>query len=332
MKRAPANWYIDGIISGDRQVLSRAITIVESTLASDRDLALMILNGVETVAQRKNSHRIGFTGVPGVGKSTLIEALGLEFVRHGHKLAVLAIDPSSSLSKGSLLGDKTRMEELSRSPEVYIRPTASSGVLGGLAHNTRQVITLCEAAGFDTIFIETVGVGQSETAVRSVCDMFILLMLSGAGDELQGMKRGIMEMADLLAITKVEANTLQAAKLAKAGYENALHLLLPPESGIPVDVLLTSAFDIEKVRLLYQAISQWFMAVRQNNWYHIQRTRQLHQAFDELIRQLAWEEFTLLHGKDIQDLDRELIARNINVHQAVAALRNQLKSGYESAL
>lgn len=324
MQRQPASWYIDGVLSGDRQVLSRAITIVESTLPSDKALATDILTKVEATAHASNSCRIGFTGVPGVGKSTLIEALGIELINHGHQLAVLAIDPSSSLSKGSLLGDKTRMEELSRRQEAYIRPTASAGALGGLAHNTRQVITLCEAAGFDTIFVETVGVGQSEVAVRSVCDMFILLMLAGAGDELQGIKRGIMEMADLLVITKVEESTLQAAKLARASYQNALHLLLPPPSGQVVDVLLSSAFDRESITALKEKIDHWFTDIKANGWYQQQRLQQKHHAFKDMLVALAQQQFNIRYQELIKSLNLAIEAGELNVLEAISIVGKQV--------
>ena len=197
----PAEFYIEGIFRGDRTILSQAITLVESSLAEHRAIANEIIAACQKRSSKTESMRIGITGVPGVGKSTFIEAFGGYITSQGHRLAVLAIDPSSERTKGSILGDKTRMETLCNDPNAFIRPSPSAGSLGGVARKTRETILLCEAAGFDVIFIETVGVGQSETAVHSMSDFFLLLMLSGAGDELQGIKRGIMEMSDLIAIT-----------------------------------------------------------------------------------------------------------------------------------
>ncbi len=201
-----------GILKGDRTLLSQAITLVESSLPSHAEIAQQILE--RCLPFSGNSIRIGITGVPGVGKSTFIETLGLKLVNSNHKLAVLAIDPSSERSKGSIMGDKTRMEELSAHPYAFIRPSPSAGSLGGVARKTRETIILCEAAGYDTIFVETVGVGQSEIAVHSMVDFFLLLMLAGAGDELQGIKRGIMEMADVIAITKADGENLKKAERA----------------------------------------------------------------------------------------------------------------------
>ena len=250
--------YLAGIFSGNRTILSKAITLVESSLPAHQAQAQEIIAeclkrstkagahlkgpasgttsderlapGHETPAFA-NSIRIGITGVPGVGKSTFIEALGIHLTAKGHKLAVLAIDPSSSRSKGSILGDKTRMEELSVDANAFIRPSPASGSLGGVARKTRETIVLCEAAGFDVIFVETVGVGQSETTVHSMVDFFLLLMLAGAGDELQGIKRGIIEMADAIVINKADGDNLAKAKLARVEYANALHLFPPPDSG-----------------------------------------------------------------------------------------------------
>ncbi|WP_340155759.1 methylmalonyl Co-A mutase-associated GTPase MeaB, partial [uncultured Winogradskyella sp.] len=203
--------YIDGILKGNRVVLSRAITVIESNLESDKILAKEIVQ--EILPSSGKSIRIGITGVPGVGKSTFIEAFGLHLVKAGHKVAILSIDPSSQRSKGSILGDKTRMEELAVLQEAYIRPSASGDTLGGVANKTGETMLLCEAAGYDVILIETVGVGQSETAVHGMTDFFLLLMLAGAGDELQGIKRGIIELADSIVINKADGANKQAAKI-----------------------------------------------------------------------------------------------------------------------
>lgn len=244
-KKRSVREYIDGIYAGNRTVLSQAITLVESSRPEDQEAAGEIIEGCmrgngnnkEGNRQKamRESYRIGITGVPGVGKSTFIEALGKFLTGQGHKLAVLAIDPSSSRSKGSILGDKTRMEELANDPNAFIRPSPSAGSLGGVARKTRETVILCEAAGFDVIFIETVGVGQSETAVHSMTDFFLLLMLAAAGDELQGIKRGIIEMADAIFINKADGENIAKARHAQAEYSHALHLFPPSESGwIPV--------------------------------------------------------------------------------------------------
>jgi LAO/AO transport system kinase len=214
---------IAGLSRGETRSLSRAITLVESRLSADRLLAEQLIENCPKVDHL--THRIAITGVPGVGKSTFIEAVGLRLAESGKKVAVLAIDPTSSRSVGSILGDKTRMDRLSSHPRAYIRPSASALTLGGVARNTRETILLCEAAGYDTVIIETVGVGQSETTVRGMVDSFILLMLAGAGDELQGIKRGIMEMADLLLINKVEEDIMAKARSASSDYRTALHML-----------------------------------------------------------------------------------------------------------
>ena len=237
-KRLTPDQYQQGILSGNRLVLSRAITLAESTLPADQELARQVLEAV--LPHTGKSVRVGITGVPGVGKSTFIEAFGQHFTTQGRKLAVLAIDPTSQRSKGSILGDKTRMEQLSVNPKAYIRPSPAGQSLGGVTNATRQAMLLCEAAGFDTIFIETVGVGQSETAVHSMTDFFLLLMLAGAGDELQGIKRGIMEMADALVITKADGENMRKATAAKAEYQSALHLFPAAESNWSPKVLTCS--------------------------------------------------------------------------------------------
>jgi LAO/AO transport system kinase len=221
--------YVEGILKRDISVLARAITLVESSKTEHQEISKQIIEKI--LPHTGKSVRLGITGVPGVGKSTFIDIFGQILVQKNHKVAVLAVDPSSTLSKGSILGDKTRMEKLSIDNHVFIRPSPSSGSLGGVARKTRETILLCEAAGFDYIIIETVGVGQSETEVHQLTDFFLLLMLAGAGDELQGIKRGIMEMADGIAITKSDGNNLDKAKIARAEYANAIHLFPPTESG-----------------------------------------------------------------------------------------------------
>jgi len=254
-KRLAVDQYVEGVLAGDKITLSKAITLVESTLKSDHLLAEKVLE--KLLPHTGQSIRIGITGVPGVGKSTFIESFGKLITSMDKKLAVLAIDPSSQRSKGSILGDKTRMEKLSTDPLAYIRPSASGSSLGGVGTKTRETMLLCEAAGFEIIFIETVGVGQSETTVKGMVDFFLLLMLSGAGDELQGIKKGIMEMADAIAITKADGDNKSKCERAKREYKNALHLFPPSESGWYPNVLTCSAINNEGLLEIWKEISKF---------------------------------------------------------------------------
>jgi LAO/AO transport system kinase len=250
-----ASAYLEGILKGDVNLLSQAITLIESAVPAHRKIAEEIINGC--LPHTGNAIRIGITGVPGVGKSTFIESFGSYLISNfGKKLAVLAIDPSSPISKGSILGDKTRMEELSMNKSAFIRPSPSAETLGGVAQKTRESLLLCEAAGFDVILIETVGVGQSETAVHQMTDFFLLLMLAGAGDQLQGIKRGIMEMCDALVITKADGENKNAANRAKAEYLSALHFYPPKESGWIPKVDACSALTKEGMDRVWDIISQ----------------------------------------------------------------------------
>lgn len=264
--------YVEGIIKGDRSMLSQAITLIESSLPKHQIIAQEIIG--KCLPYSGKSIRIGITGVPGVGKSTFIEAIGKNITAEGGKLAVLAIDPSSERSKGSILGDKTRMEELSIDENAYIRPSPSAGSLGGVARKTRETVVLCEAAGFDTIFIETVGVGQSETAVHSMVDFFLLLMLAGAGDELQGMKRGIMEMADAIAINKAEGTNINKANLAKVEYQNALHLYPPKKSNWIPKVVTCSAISKYGIIDIWNMIHDYYKLTNENNFFNNNRREQ----------------------------------------------------------
>ncbi len=247
--------YVDGILEGNIVVLGQAITLVESALESHKAMAEEIIQACLPYSGK--SVRVGITGVPGAGKSTFIEAVGGRVVGQGRKLAVLAVDPSSQRSKGSILGDKTRMENLAHHPDVFIRPSPSGSSLGGVARKTRETMVLCEAAGFDTIFIETVGVGQSEVAVHSMVDIFLMLQISGAGDELQGIKRGIMEMSDIIAITKADGTNIDRANLTKVQIEGALQLFPLPESGIRPKVYTCSSTEDIGLDELWNAITEW---------------------------------------------------------------------------
>lgn len=275
--------YVDKILAGDRVFLSRAITLIESRQAKHQEQAQEILTACLPHSGR--GIRIGITGTPGVGKSTFIEALGQVFLAEGKKVGVLAIDPSSPISKGSILGDKTRMATLSREERAFIRPSPAGTSLGGVAQKTRETIILCEAAGFDHILLETVGVGQSEVAVHAMTDLFLLLLLPGAGDDLQGIKRGIVEMADLLVINKAEAEREKLARDTQRAYRNALHLYPPKDSGWTPKVAACSALHnvgIPEVRALIQA---YFTQVRQHNYLVPKRREQALFWFQETIEQ-----------------------------------------------
>ena len=271
----------DGIIAGNKTSLSSAITIIESVHPKHRDAAEQLIE--KCLPLSGNSVRVGITGVPGVGKSTFIEDMGTYLTKLGHQLAVLAIDPSSQQSGGSILGDKTRMEFLSANPKAFIRPSPSGSTLGGVAQKTRETLILCEAAGFDIIFIETVGVGQSETTVHSMVDFFLLLMLSGAGDELQGIKRGIMEMADTIIINKADGDNLKKAELAKREYQNALHLFPPTESEWYPKVLLTSATKNKGIDTVWETIEDYIRHTKSNNYWNLNRSRQAKYRMHETI-------------------------------------------------
>ena len=271
-KQPSAKELIDGILKHDKVALSRAITLVESTNPEHLSKANEVINGCLSSANK--SVRIGITGVPGVGKSTFIEAFGKHLTSLGKKVAVLAVDPSSTISHGSILGDKTRMEELVKDENAFIRPSASGETLGGVARKTRESIILCEACGFDTIIIETVGVGQSETAVHSMVDFFLLLKISGAGDELQGIKRGIMEMADAIVINKADGDNINKAKLAKTEFNRALHLFPAKKSGWIPTASTCSSYTKDGINEVWNTISDYFELAKLNNYFQEKRKDQ----------------------------------------------------------
>lgn len=284
-KRYTADEFVAGITAGDRTILSQAITMVESQLCEHSDLMQEVIE--RCLPHSGRSIRLGITGIPGAGKSTFIEALGLHITGEGRKLAVLAIDPSSSHTRGSILGDKTRMERLSTHPLAFIRPSPAAGSLGGVARKTRETIILCEAAGFNTIIVETVGVGQSETAVHSMVDFFLLLMLAGTGDELQGIKRGIMEMADLIAINKADGANRLLADAAVIQYRNALTLFPGNASKWKPEVLACSAREHSGIKEIWDTIDKYITLTSSNGYFEEQRKQQavvrMHAAIVEYL-------------------------------------------------
>ena len=320
--------YMEGITRGDTTILSKAITLVESYLPEHRAIASQIIQRCQAISNGKRTMRIGITGVPGAGKSTFIEAFGSYITNEGHKLAVLAIDPSSEKSKGSILGDKTRMETLCNDPNAFIRPSPSAGSLGGVARKTRETILLCEAAGFDVIFIETVGVGQSETAVHSMSDFFLLLMLSGAGDDLQGIKRGIMEMSDLIAITKADGNNVDKASMARALYANALHLFPPTESGWVPTAVTSSAVTKEGLDVILKKIEDYFALVQGNGFYLKKRREQarywMYESINESLRNMFYENGTI--APLLPDYENAVLKGDLESFTAAAELLDKYRS------
>ena len=300
---------VDGILKGDRTLLSRAITLIESSKREHQEAAEKVIEAC--LPHSGNSFRLGITGVPGVGKSTFIESFGNLLTEKGHKIAVLAIDPSSSKTKGSILGDKTRMETLSTNPKAYVRPSPTSGSLGGVAKSTRETIILFEAAGFDYIIIETVGVGQSETTVHSMVDFFLLLMLSGAGDELQGIKRGIMEMADSIIINKADGDNLDASTRAQAEYKSALHLFPPTPSGWIPEVHLVSSLENRGTDSIYEMLDRYTNLVKTKGYFEEKRSEQAQFWLRESIE---------------QDLLNDFFS-NDEIKKAYPEMKDQIKAG-----
>lgn len=281
-RRLSPERYVEGVLGGDRTVLARAITVVESELPSDGELAARILDAV--LPHTGRSRRVGITGVPGAGKSTFIDALGIHLVRErGENVAVLSIDPSSPISGGSILGDKTRMERLAVEERAFIRPSPSGGHLGGVARRTRETLLLCEAAGYRNILVETVGVGQSETAARSMTDFFLLLMLAGAGDELQGMKRGIIEMLDGMAINKADGDNERKAERARVEYASALHLFPASADGWKPRVLTCSALHNRRIADVWQMVLDHHDLLSRNGFLERRRRHQALEWMHELV-------------------------------------------------
>lgn len=329
-KQLSSTEFLKGIREGNRTILSKAITLIESALPSHQDQAQDIIN--QCLPFSGNSIRVGITGVPGVGKSTFIESFGKYLTAHGHKLAVLAIDPSSERSKGSILGDKTRMEELAADPLAFIRPSPSGGSLGGVARKTRETIILCEAAGFDTIVIETVGVGQSETMVQSMVDFFLLLMLAGAGDELQGIKRGIMEMADGIAINKSEGSNAGKARLAKIEYENALHLFPLPPSGWSPRVVTCSAKTRDGIPEIWSMIQEYRELTMSNDYFQKKRSEQyrfrMYETIQEQLQKHFFEDKEI--RSNIEKLEKAMLDKHITAYAAAGKLLRKYFGRFKS--
>ncbi|MBP7810132.1 MAG: methylmalonyl Co-A mutase-associated GTPase MeaB [Bacteroidia bacterium] len=320
------DYYITGILAGDISILSRAITLVESTKEEHQLIAEKVIDGV--IEKTGKSFRLGITGVPGVGKSTFIESFGLELADSGHKVAILAIDPSSQKSKGSILGDKTRMEKLSVHPKVYIRPSPSSGTLGGVAQKTFETILLCEAAGYDFIIVETVGVGQSEITISQMTDFFLLLMLAGAGDELQGIKRGIMEMADSVIITKADGANVQKAKSARSEYAHALHLFPPTESGWIPKADTCSALQNDGITNVIRIIEEYKLLTTSNGYFAKKRNSQLkewlHQSIADKLKEKFYNNPAI--KAELSKMEDQLLNGNKNPYKLASDLISKWKS------
>jgi len=312
--------YLVGIRQGNRTILSQAITLIESALPLHQELAQQII--AKCLPFSGNSIRIGITGVPGVGKSTFIEAFGKHLTSINQKIAVLAIDPSSSRSRGSILGDKTRMEELSADANAFIRPSPSAGSLGGVARKTRETIILCEAAGFDTILVETVGVGQSEIAVHSMVDFFLLLMIGGAGDELQGIKRGIMEMADAIVINKADGDNLKRVNVAMAELRSALHYFPPTESGWQPVCEACSSITRNGISNVAEIISQYVNLTKENGYFTLRRLQQSKQIMKSVIDDTLHSHFYQQPAikQLMQTLERELKNEKLSPYIAAQKL------------
>lgn len=305
-----ANDYVEGILKGNVSILGRAVTLVESRAEAHQALAQEVIE--KCLPYTGNSRRIGITGVPGAGKSTSIDVFGLHVLKQGGKLAVLAIDPSSERTKGSILGDKTRMEKLSQHPDAFIRPSPSAGSLGGVARKTRETIMLCEAAGYNNIFVETVGVGQSETAVHSMVDFFLLIQLAGTGDELQGIKRGIMEMADGIVINKADGDNIDRANLAAAQFRNALHLFPPTPSKWVPEVICYSGYYELNIDKVWDMIDRYFEYVKKTGYFQQKRNEQAKYWMLETINERLRHDFysrpeirALLEQKEMRVLNNE---------------------------
>ncbi len=318
--------YVKGILNGNLSILSQALTLIESSNSLHQKMAQEVIE--KCLPYANNSVRIGITGVPGAGKSTFIEAMGMHLVKSNHKLAVLAIDPSSEKSKGSILGDKTRMEELSVAKNAFIRPSPSAGTLGGVARKTRESIILCEAAGYDTIFVETVGVGQSETAVHSMVDFFLFIQIAGAGDELQGIKRGIMEMADGIAINKCDGNNVDRSNITRVQLENALHYFPKSESGVKPEVICCSSIEKKGIPELWSTINAHLNFTKENGYFEIHRHEQSkYWMYESINDQIKSKFYDNLHIQSLlSEIEKKVLNGEISSFVGATILLNHFDS------
>jgi len=318
--------YLKGILNSDITILSRAITLVESNLPEHNKLAQELLTKI--IPYSGNSIRVGITGSPGVGKSTFIEQLGLYLCEKGHKVAVLAVDPSSPISRGSILGDKTRMERLANHPNAFIRPSPSGGALGGVARKTRESILLCESAGFDVVFVETVGVGQSEILVRSMVDFFLLLILPGGGDELQGFKKGSVELADAIVINKADGDNLNLAKITMREYQQAIHYLNNATEGWETKILLASALKNIGVKEVWEIIQEFKGKTFESGVFQVRRREQTLEWFYSLIKETLLNSFFQNPKvvKILPELEEKIFAGRLTPTLAVEQLMGEVKN------
>lgn len=319
-KKLTVDDYVAGILACDRMILARAITLVESNATKHFAKAQEIVTRI--LPYTGKARRVGITGVPGAGKSTFIEALGSHLCEEGHKVAILAVDPSSSVSRGSILGDKTRMENLAKQPNAFIRPSPSGGTLGGITRKSRETMLLCEAAGFDTILVETVGVGQSETTVRSMVDFFLYVVLTGAGDDLQGIKKGIMELADAILVNKADGDNKRRAMVARAEYEQVLHYLRPATAGWTTHAYTCSALTGEGIEEIWQVILEFEKQMRANNQLYKRRQSQnltwVWQMAEEYIQKTVMQNPLVV--SEMETIEADIMADKVSATMAASRL------------
>lgn len=324
-----ADDYVAGVLNGDRSMLARAITLIESNAPRHAALAEQVVR--QLLPHSGRSIRVGITGVPGVGKSTFIEALGCLLCNRGKRVAVLAVDPSSTLTRGSILGDKTRMEMLSREPGCFIRPSPSGGTLGGVTRKSRETILICEAAGFDVVLVETVGVGQSETTVRSMVDFFLVLMLAGAGDELQGIKKGIIELADALLITKADGDNKLHAEATRVEFSRVLHYLASPTPGWRPEVMTCSSTEDKGIAEVWETVERFHETTQKSGFFLQHRRSQTLDWMREMLQQELWHAFasnpnTITNRPQIE---REVLEGNLSATAAVKRLLKEYTQNYD---
>ena len=319
-KKMSVEDYVEGVKKGDRMILAKAITLIESNAPKDFDKAQRVLQAL--LPRTGHSLRIGITGVPGAGKSTFIEAFGQLLCQQGYKVAVLAVDPTSSITGGSILGDKTRMQKLSREPNCFIRPSPSGGTLGGVARKSRETMMLCEAAGCNVILVETVGVGQSETTVRSMVDFFMLVVLTGAGDDLQGIKKGIMELADAIVVNKADGDNLERAKVTQGEYERMVEFIRPATEGWKTHAYRCSALKKTGLLELWAVMREFEKVTKQSGAFENRRQRQIiawvKTMIDEHLHNLFYED-PVIKGR-LPEVRAAVLAGVVSPSQAVAEL------------